>query len=253
MNIPAFSLEDDHVLVTGASSGIGRATAEVLSRLGARVTLGGRNLSRLTEVLAGLSGSGHAIAACDLAESDAIPDYIRQVVAASGPLHGLAHCAGIQETRAIRQFDQDFFDRVLHTNLASTLALARGVRQRGCHAANGALVFVASIAAYVGQPGNAVYAASKGGVIAATRTLAMELVRDGLRVNAVAPALVETPLSARFRSTTTTEQYEAIITRHPLGIGQPEDVAHAIAFLLSPASRWITGVVLPVDGGHLVR
>ncbi|HYD70514.1 SDR family NAD(P)-dependent oxidoreductase [Azospirillum sp.] len=242
-----------HVLVTGASAGIGRATAVLLSRLGARVTLTGRDETRLADTLAELAGDGHRMAAFDLADIDAIPAWIKELATSHGPFGGLAHCAGLQVSKPVRGVDLAFFDQILHVNLASALALARGLRQKGCHGDAGALVYVASVAAWVGQPGNAVYAASKGGLISAVRSLAMELLRDGLRVNAVAPGLVETEMTERFRATTTAEQFQAIVDRHPLGLGKPEDVANAVAFLLSDASRWITGVTLPVDGGHLVR
>ncbi|HYH18745.1 MAG TPA: SDR family NAD(P)-dependent oxidoreductase [Azospirillum sp.] len=240
-----------HVLVTGSSSGIGRATAELLARLGARVTLGGRDRGRLEETLATLSSTGHRVAPFELTDLDGIPGWIRGLAEAGGPLDGVAHCAGIQETRPIRSFDRAFFDRIIDTNLGSALALAKGFRQKGAHAEQAALVYVSSIAGQIGTPGNVVYAASKGGVQAATKGLALELLRDNIRVNCVVPALVETELVRQARVKLTEEQFAKMVERQPMGLGQPEDVASAIAFLLSGASRWITGVLLPVDGGAL--
>lgn len=240
-----------HVLVTGASSGIGRAAALLLSRLGARLTIGGRDAARLDETLALLHGHGHAAAVRELTDLDALPGWLKGIAEGAGPLAGMVHCAGIQETRPIRSFDRAFFDRIVDANLGSALALARGFRQKGVHTEQAALVYVSSIAGQIGTPGNVVYAASKGGLQAATKGLALELLRDGIRVNCVVPALVETELVRQARVKLTEQQFAKMIEHQPMGLGQPEDVASAIAFLLSDASRWITGVLLPVDGGAL--
>lgn len=253
MTFNPMDLTGRHILVTGASAGIGRATAVLLGRLGARLTVTGRDADRLAATLARLEGTGHRAVPFDLADTDAVAPWVRGQAEAGGPFDGLAHCAGVQVTRPVRTLDQAFFDQILHVNLASALALARGLRQRGGHPGKAAIVFVASVAAFIGQPGNSVYAASKGGLVAATRALAMELLRDGIRVNAVAPALVETEMADRTRQTLTGEQFDALLARHPLGLGQPEDVANAIAFLLADTGRWITGTILSVDGGHLAR
>lgn len=250
---PLVDLTGRHVLVTGASAGIGRATALLAARLGARVTINGRDAGRLAETLALLPGEGHRVAAFDLSDSDAIPGWVKAQAEAGGPIAGLAHCAGVQIGKPVRAVDRAFFDSILHANLLSALALARGLRQKGCHAEPAALVLVSSVAAEIGQPGNVVYSAAKGGLVSATRGLAMEFLRDGIRVNCVAPAMVETEMMERFRRTTTADQFEAIRAAHPMGFGRPEDVASAIAFLLSEASGWINGVMLPVDGGYLAK
>lgn len=252
-SINPFSLTGRRCLVTGASAGIGRATAQVLAGLGARVVLNGRDGDRLARTLESLPGQGHAVAPFDLTDCDAIPGWIKQLTAAA-PFDGVVHCAGVQLSKPVRGVDTAFFDQVLHANLLSALSLARGFRQKGCcNPAGGAMVLVASVAAFIGQPGNIVYSASKGGLVAATRGLAMELLRDNIRVNCVAPAMVETEMMERFRQTTTAAQFDQIIAAHPMGFGQPQDVGHAIAFLLSNAARWITGVTLPVDGGYLAQ
>jgi NAD(P)-dependent dehydrogenase (short-subunit alcohol dehydrogenase family) len=257
---PLVDLIGRRVLVTGASAGIGRATAVLLARLGARVVANGRDAERLAATLALLPGKGHAAVPFDLADSDSVPGWIKRLAEEGGPLDGLAHCAGMQASKPVRGIDRAFFDQILHANLLSALALARGFRQKGCHAPptaghapQAALVLVSSVAAEIGQPGNVVYSASKGGLVSATRGLAMEFLRDGIRVNCVEPAMVETEMMERFRQTTTQEQFEAIRAAHPMGFGRPEDIASAIAFLLSDASRWINGATLPVDGGYLAR
>jgi len=244
-----FDLSGRRVLVTGASSGIGRATAEFLAGLGVRVLATGRDAERLGATVAGLVGTGHRAAPFDLADSDAIPAWIKAETAEAGPLDGVVHCAGLQIGKPIRALDAAFFDRMTRINLLSGLMIAKGFRQRGCNPGRGSMVMVSSLAAMVGQPSNVVYAATKGGLISATRGLAIEFLRDRIRVNALAPAMVESEMTERFHATVTDEQYAEVLAAHPMGFGVPRDVASAAAFLLSDAARWITGVVLPLDGG----
>lgn len=237
------------ILVTGASAGIGQAAARLVARLGARVVLGGRDLERLGRTHAELSGCGHALAPFDIENVDAIPEWIRSLAGEHGPFDGIAHCAGIQALRPIRSFSQDFFDKVMRINLGSAMAIARGVRRKECHTDKASLVLVASTSALAASPGNIVYAASKGGLITATRGLAVELVGDRVRVNCVVPATVETEMIERLRQRLTEDQYEKLRAIQPLGFGQPDDVAGMIAFLLADTARWMTGSVVTVDGG----
>lgn len=249
----AFDLSGHRVLVTGASAGIGHAVSVALAELGADVLLSGRDEGRLAAVAADLGPRCAGTFPIDLAEMDAIPGWMKDTVCAEGALNGLVHCAGIQETRPVRSVTEAAFDETLHTNLGSALTLARGLRQKACRGTPCAMVLMASVAAFIGQPGNVVYAASKGGIVSATRALAMELLRDNIRVNAVAPALVETEMAERSRATMTDAQFQHMLDQHPMGIGKPEDVAHPVVFLLSDAARWMTGQCLHVDGGYLCR
>lgn len=238
------------MLVTGASAGIGRATAVMLSRLGARVILNGRDAGRLAETAERLTGDGHAVAPFDLSDLEMVPGWMKGLCADAGPLDGVAHCAGIQTLRPIRIFSSGFFDDVMRANLGSALALARGLRQKGCHAERAAMALISSTAATAASPGNVVYAASKGGIIAATKGLAVELLSDGIRVNCVVPSIVETELIERGKQKLTAEQYEHLRTLQPLGFGRPDDIAHMIAYLLADTSRWMTGSIVTVDGGR---
>ena len=252
--VSPFDLAGRHILVTGATAGIGRATAVALAGLGARITATGRDEVRLAETLDRLAGEGHRGAAFDLADADAIPAWVKTQAETGGPFDGVAHCAGVQSSRLIRHVDRAFFDGMMHVNLLSALMLGRGYRQKGCHPdpGSGAMVLVSSLASMIGPPSNVVYAATKGGLDAAMRGMAIEFLRDRIRVNAVAPAMIDTEMTVRFRQTMTDEQFAALNAKHPMGFGAPEDVANAIAFLLSGAARWINGVVLPLDGGALV-
>lgn len=239
------------IMVTGASSGIGRATAIFASRLGARLVICGRNSDRLSAVLAELHGSNHVAKIFDFAQVDQIVSWLKSVCAEVGPLNGLAHCAAVQATRPIQAIDTKFVTEVLTQNLGAALILAQAFRLKACHAPQASLVYVSSSAALRTAPGNVVYAASKGGIVSAVKGLGVELVRDGVRVNAVAPAMVDTPMSAQFRGVLSEENFQKVIAMHPLGFGRPEDVAASINFLLADTARWITGSVLCVDGGFL--
>ncbi|HZH27278.1 MAG TPA: SDR family NAD(P)-dependent oxidoreductase [Azospirillaceae bacterium] len=251
MTYNPMDLTGRRVLVTGASSGIGRATAVLLARLGARVVAAGRDEARLAAVLGQLEGDGHEAAAFDLADLDGIPGWVAGLCRTGGPLNGLVHCAGIQITRPVRMMKAEFLDEVLRANLSTAFMLAAAYRQKGCVGTPASLVFMSSTSALKNAPGNTAYAASKGGIISATRGLAVELLREGIRVNCVVAALVETEMADRFRRTVSEESFQRIVDMHPLGLGKAEDVANAIAFLVADTARWITGSALTVDGGLL--
>jgi|AGTN01.1.fsa_nt_gi Dehydrogenases with different specificities (related to short-chain alcohol dehydrogenases) len=249
--INPLDLTGRHVLVTGASSGIGRATAVMLARLGGRLTITGRDAGRLGETLACLHGEGHDAAAFDLAALDDIPGWMRDLAAARGTFDGLAHCAGVQTSKPMRTVDAAFIDTILRVNVSAGLMLARGFRQRDCHAPGASIVLIASASAFVGQATNVVYCASKGGLVSGARALAVELARDGIRVNCICPALVETEMAEKFRSVMTDQQYEDYKKMYPLGLGRPDDIASAVAFFLAKTGRWLTGTSLLIDGGLL--
>jgi NAD(P)-dependent dehydrogenase (short-subunit alcohol dehydrogenase family) len=238
------------VLVTGASSGIGRATAGLLSRLGARLVLVGRNAERLAETYGRLEGCGHRIEQMDLTGVDSIPKWLKTVANEIGPLDGLVHSAGVQKTRPLSVLDYATLESLMRINLGAAVALTRGFRQKGVCAQASSVVFISSVMGSVGAAGVAAYAASKGAVDAVTRALAVELAREGIRVNGVAPGHVRTEMSEGFSKLLTSEQRDSIEAMHLLGLGTPEDVACAVAFLLADTARWITGTVLVVDGGY---
>lgn len=241
------------MLITGASSGIGRATAVILASLGAKLILNGRQQTTLLETHSLLEGDDHHIAVFDMAQTDALADWLISLKREHGNLDGLVHCAGIQVTRSVRNFDRAFFDETMHINLASAFALIKGFRYKRDRSVQGAVVLVSSIAGFIGQPGNVVYGASKAGMMSATRGLAMELLRDNIRVNCVAPAMIDTDMATRTKEGMTEAQFQHILNQHPMGLGAPADVAYAIAFLLSDAAKWINAVTLPVEGGYLAN
>src|SRR3990172_11174803 len=176
--INPLALADGGVLVTGASAGIGRATAMLLSQLGARVVLVARNPDRLAETLGLLEGAGHRIEPFDLRRTDDLPGWLKKLAGEFGPLRGLVHCAGIQLIRPLRLVTSAEVEELLKINLTAAVMLAKGFRQREVHEPGGSIVFVSSIMGSVGAPGRSAYCASKGALHSLAKSLALECVRD---------------------------------------------------------------------------
>jgi len=244
------SLVGCRVLVTGASSGLGRATCALLSQLGATLVLAGRDEGRLQETRALLRADDHAIEVFDLAQVADISDWLLRV-AADGPLHGLVHSAGTIVSNAFKALQLPAFEDLMRVNVTAAVALAQGFRNRRVHRDDASVVFLSSVAGLVGQAGLAAYGTSKAALGGLARALAVELARDRIRVNCVAPGFVKSGMgmSSLLEARMTEPQLEALAQAHPLGFGTPEDVACAVAFLLGRSGRWITGTTLVVDGG----
>ncbi len=253
MTFNPMDLAGKRILVTGASSGIGREVAILLSELGARVVVSGRNEERLGQTMAALRGEGHVAAPFDLAAVDGICEWVKGLVNKTGPFDGLVHSAGARYTVPLKVERIARVDEVMRVNFTSAVILAKAFRQAGCSRRGSSIVFLSSVTAFQGEPGTAVYGASKAALTGLAKSLAMELAGDGVRVNCVAPACVKTEMLERLRDVLTPEQYAAIEAMHPLGLGEPRDVANAVAFLLADTGRWITGSVLVVDGGYSTR
>lgn len=238
-----------HVLVTGAGSGIGRATAVLLSELGASVVIVGRDIEKLKVTSTALANPQFDIEPFDLSNSDGIVDWMRSIATQHGRFDGLVHCAGIQTFNPLRSMTPKALDRLLRVNTISSAMLIKAMQYLDCGADKASIVMVASTAAILATPANGPYGASKAAVMALVRTFALELVERGIRLNAVAPALVETEMVQHNRELMTAEAFQGMVHKHPMGIGRPQDVANAMVFLLSDAARWITGTTLVIDGG----
>lgn len=237
-------------LVTGASSGIGREIATLLSRLGARVLLVGRDQARLEQSSHGLEGSGHSWVNKDLADSDLIPNWLKSLTETFGPLDGVVHSAGAHSILPLAMVNQDRIANIFRVNVHAAFGLIKGFRQSGVCTGYKSVVLLSSVVGVAGQPGVSIYSASHGAVMALTRSSALELAAEGIRVNCIAAGLVQTELAERIAKTVGSKQFSNIIATHPLGIGRPADIAFATAFLLGGNARWITGSALFVDGGY---
>lgn len=251
--INPLDLTGQTILVTGASSGIGRETARLISQLGGHVVLVGRNEERLAETLRSLDGEGHRAELLDLSSTDEIPRWLKKISASSGPLHGLVHSAGIHKLRPLRVLSSHILEDVMRINVGAAIGLAKGFLQKGVCAPSGSIVFLSSVTGLTGQAGVAAYSASKGAIVALTRALAVELAGEHIRVNCVAPGVVTTQMGQGLLGMLTPEQGAALEAMHLLGLGRPRDVSYAIAFLLAETARWITGTVLVVDGGYIAH
>ncbi len=248
-----YSLDGKRILITGASSGIGRASAIEFAKLGAQLVLVARREDQLHATLSSLEGTGHSIEILDLACGERLVEWLKAVAARTGPLDGLLHSAGISHTMPIRATSADLYQRIMSINLDAAYWLAKGFRQKPVRSARASIVFLGSVSGVMGTTGLSAYCASKGALIALTKSLALEFARESIRVNLVAPAHVSTEMVESYQKLISEEQKRLIEIAHPSGIGQPEDVAWAAAYLLSDAARWVTGATLPVDGGYTAQ
>ena len=244
MRPAAFSLEGKRVLVTGASSGIGREIAIACAREGATVVGTGRDTARLRSTLDALPGAGHSTVAGDLRSAD----DRKAIVSAAGMLNGVVHCAGTTGVRLFRQVDARFIDEDFATNFEAPVLLTQALLAARQVAQGGSIVFIGSFASHIGAKGSSIYSASKGALIPAARALAQEVgARQQIRVNVINASYVETPMTQSMKETVLAEGESLYVP--PLGPGQPADVANGAMFLLADASRWITRSILRIDGG----
>ncbi len=250
-----FDLTGKTILVTGASSGIGRECAIACSRLGAAVALFGRDSDRLAETRSLCAHrDDHLMVSLDLCDYDKVEAAIEECQQSCGELHGLVHAAGISTTMPLAATTPEDIDRFFATNVTSGVHLTKlAVKRRFWTPNGGSIVFISSVMGLVGDKGKITYSMTKSALLGGVRSMALELAARKIRVNAISPGVVDTPLSAAAVYSQTENSRRAIADLHPLGLGSPADVANAAVFLLSDEACWVTGTNLVIDGGYSAR
>ena len=251
---PFIDFQDKKVIVTGASSGIGHSICIELKKHNADLVLIGRDRDRLNKTAEEIDNPKNHIVVLDLSMVDNIFSTIRESSDKIGPIYGLCHAAGVVETLPLNITSHHSIQKMIDVNLLAGLELARAISRRDVmEKAGGSILFIASIFGSVGMPGQIAYSASKGSLIAAAKAMAIELARRNIRVNTISPGLVKTAMTDKAFSKLTDQQRAEIEKVYPLGVGIPEDVARAAAFLLAPQNKWITGIDMIIDGGYTAK
>jgi NAD(P)-dependent dehydrogenase (short-subunit alcohol dehydrogenase family) len=244
-----FDLTGKTIFITGASSGIGKATAVTCAQLGATLIISGRNEERLTSVLNSLTGDGHKMICFDFET-----DNLERIITLIPKLDGIVHSAGVVLTLPFAFTNSQHLERIMKINFMIPFTLTQRLVKEKLVNKNASIVFVSSISgvSVVGH-GISAYSASKGAISASIRVMALELAAKKIRVNTVCPGMVRTEMNEG-NSNVSQEQLTADEKRnYPLGYGQPENVSEPIAFLLSEAAKWISGLNLTLDGGASIQ
>lgn len=241
-------------LVTGASSGIGLAAAQLLSACGARVIIAGRDVSKLDYVLTTLdTRSSHISETQSLVNADDTADWIKTLSQKYGSLNGIFHSAGSELIRPVRLTKQENLNEVFSTSVFASFGVARAAGQKGVLVDGASVVFMSSVAGSTGQAGMTAYSAAKASVDGMVRSLACELSPRRIRANSIAAGAVKTAMHDRLSKNSGEAAMQNYESAHLLGFGEPSDIANAVVFLLSDASAWVTGTTMFVDGGYVVR
>ena len=248
MSYNPYSLDGNTILVTGASSGIGKATAIECSKLGARVVITGRDEARLQQTLSSLEGEGHVVITADLGEDDGIRFLVERVPV----LNGIVHAAGISDTVLFQFLKKERLENIFNINFFAPVVLSQLLLKKKLLQKGGSIVFLSSIDGPVtAHIGNSMYSATKGALSAMMQNMSIELASKGIRVNAVLPGMTETPLI--HNDDITQEQLNKDMELYPLKrYADPREIAWAIIYLLSDASTFTIGASLVVDGGFTI-
>lgn len=241
-----FGLDGRRILVTGASSGIGAAAARLCANLGAHVVACGRNQDRLDAVVAGLAGSGHQAIAGDLTD----PAARQALVDAVSALDGCVFSAGIATLAPMRMVSQRHLQALFAVNYDAPVMLTQALLAKRKIAPKASLVYVTAIAEHSAPFATGIYSGTKGALAATVRTIALEVAKQGMRANCVSPGYVATPMMEGLQDVMNGTDMMQLA---PLGIIEPEDVAASIAWLLAPASRWVSRTSLTIDAGLILH
>ena len=241
-----FDLTGKTILVTGASSGIGRQTCISIANMGGKIIASGRNEERLKETITMLPEDNHKMFKADLTKTSEIEEMVNDL----DKINGVVHCAGVLKLLPMKFYTKEYLREFNEINYEAPVLLTKTLHQKRKILNNSSIIFISSIMSQAGIIGNGLYSGTKGALVAITKVIALELAAKNIRVNCISPGLVKTPL---IDDLTSEKEIEKRIKLYPLGIGTPEDVANACVYLLSDASRWITGTNLIIDGGYCAQ
>lgn len=248
------SLGGKHILITGASSGIGTAVAILSSKQSqGNIFVCGRDPNRLNALINHpeiVEKSAVIPFLGDLTDPVSLSSLVQTITTRAVKLDCLVFCAGLDKVMPFKMANQKVMEDTMRINTIIPIELFRLLLKAGLINDNASVVFVSSVMGLLGQQGQIAYCTSKGALISATKALALELAGNGIRVNVIAPGIVNTEMTRKLFSSMSPEGVKKILEMHPLGFGEPEDVAELVAFLFSDKSKWITGSTIPIDGGY---
>lgn len=250
-----FSLVNKTILITGASSGIGQGIAIACANQGAKVLLMGRNVERLEETIQLCqNGVEHSFFSVDLQQVSGWQEELTDFLKAHAPINGFVHAAGISPTIPLKVMKSQQMLECFQLNVFSAVQLIQLITKPGIKSSEEmSVVLISSVMSEAGEKGKSLYAMTKAALVGLVKSLALEYAEKRVRFNTVSPSVVDTPLSMSSHYRKGEEAMKEVIKQHPLGLGKPEDVANASVFLLSEASKWVTGSNLIIDGGYLAR
>ena len=252
-NINPFSIGGNNYLISGAASGIGRATSILLSKLGANLILADIDSHGLDETKSNCKKTD-LVLVLDLTKPSLIKNAVADKVSGFGKLNGFVHLAGIPYISPLKSISEEKCTEVYTVNTYSAIELAKVFSNKNIFSGQkGSIVFISSIYGLVGSAANVGYAMSKAALHGITKSLAIELAPKKIRVNCIAPGFVNTKMGTGIKSMFDEAHSNTLEKLHPLGLGDADDVASVIVFLLSEAAKWITGTVLSVDGGFTAQ
>ena len=246
MNNP-FSLEGKTILVTGASSNIGRQIAIKCSEMGAKVIASARNEERLKETVAAMTGEGHQIIPCDLSDVEQIAALVDQIP----EIDGVVMCAAIFRTTPVRNNRRKYTEEMFRVNTFSYIDLVQSLLKKRKIKDRGSILFISSVAAYRPYVGNALYSSTKGAINSFCQVLAIEQSNRKIRANCISPGIVQSDMQYK-EWAVTPEDLAKEEARFPLGFGHTSDIAYAAVYMMSDASKWVTGTNMIVDGGQSI-
>ena len=244
-----FHLNNKTILVTGASSGIGRQVAISISEMGGNVVLSGRKKAELEVTLSNLTKGNHQIYAADLLDETARKELVKNIPT----LDGIVNSAGVVKPFPIKFITQEKIDETLNINYEIPLLLMAELTKSKKINKNASIVFMSSISGQHPHKGGALYAASKAAIESLSKVFALENYHLGIRSNCISPAMVKTEMYEEAEKGMSKESMDEHVNQYPLGVGHPTDVANTAIFLLSDASKWITGINIVLDGGFLLE